>query len=93
MSYFQKTREINMVKSYFCQKRIFGFPESAEKWIKGKHSLIRGVPIQIFSAGARNFTKYVFFHIQFSGLVQNTQNYCAISVKLPKKKRYFTLLN
>ena len=53
---------------------------------QGKHILIRGVHIQSCSAGARNFTKYVFFHVQFSGLVQNSQNYCAISVKLKKKK-------
>ena len=46
--------------------------------------------IQSCSAGARNFTKYVFFHVQFGGLVQNSQNYCAISVKF-KKKRFFTL--
>ena len=43
------------------------------------HRLIRGVLIQSCSAGARNFTKHVFFHVQFSGLVQNSQNYCAIS--------------
>ena len=36
------------------------------------HSLIRGVLIQICSAGAKNFTKYVFFHIQFNGLVKNS---------------------
>ena len=48
------------------------------------HSLIRGVLIQSCSARGRNFTKYVFFHVQFGGLVQNSQNYCAISVKFKK---------
>ena len=48
------------------------------------HSLI-----QSYSAGARNFTKYVFFHVQFGGLVQNIQNYCAISVKLKKNNTIF----
>ena len=43
------------------------------------HSLIRGVLIQSCSAGDRNFTKYVFFQVQFGGLVQN---YCAISMVL-----------
>ena len=55
------------------------------------HSLIRGVLIQSCSAGGRNFTKYVFFHVQFGGLVQNSPNYCAISVKLKKKKNDFLL--
>ena len=48
------------------------------------HSLIRGVTMQRCSAGAKNFTKYVFFHVQFNGLVKNSQNHCAISVKFLK---------
>ena len=35
------------------------------------HSLIRGVLIQSCSARAKNFTNYVFFHPQFSGVIQN----------------------
>ena len=50
--------------------------------------MIRGVLIQSSSAGAKNFTKYVFFHLQFNGVVQKSQNHCAISVKF-KKKRFF----
>ena len=42
------------------------------------HSLIRGVLIQICSAGANNFTNYVFCHPQFSGVIQNIENHCAI---------------
>ena len=45
------------------------------------HSMIRGVVIQSCSAGAKNFTKYVFFHAQFNGLVKNSQNHCAIKAK------------
>ena len=42
------------------------------------HSLIRGVLIQSWSAGAKNYTNYVFCHPQFSGVIQNIENHCAI---------------
>ena len=42
------------------------------------HSLIREVLIQSCSAGAKNFTNYVFGHPQFSGVIQNIENRCAI---------------
>ena len=42
------------------------------------HSLIRGVLIQSCSASAKNFTNYVFCHPQFSGVIQNIENHCAI---------------
>ena len=42
------------------------------------HSLIRGVLIQSCSSGAKNFTNYVFCHPQFSGVIQNIENCCAI---------------
>ena len=42
------------------------------------HSLIRGVLIQSCSTGAQNFTKYVFFHVQFNGQVENTPYHRAI---------------
>ena len=45
---------------------------------KIQHSLIRGVLIQSFPAGAKNFTNYVFCHPQFSGVTQNIENLCAI---------------
>ena len=48
---------------------------------KTHHSLIRGVLIQSFPAGAKNFTKYVFCHVQFSGVIQNIENCCAIRAK------------
>ena len=45
------------------------------------HSLIRGVLIQSCSTGAKNFTNYVFFHPQFSDVIQNIENRCAIRAK------------
>ena len=45
------------------------------------HSLIRGVLIQSCSAGAKNFTNYVFCHPQFSGAIQNIENCCPIRAK------------
>ena len=42
------------------------------------HSLIRGVLIQSCPTGAKNFTNYVFCHPQFSGVIQNIENRCAI---------------
>ena len=55
------------------------------------HSLFRGVLIQSCSAGAKNFTKYVFFQVQFNGLVKTSQNYCAISVKFKKKNDFYSV--
>ena len=54
------------------------------------HSLIRGVLIQSCSAGAKNFTNYVFCHPQFSGVIQNIENHCAIKAKILKNS-IFTL--
>ena len=45
------------------------------------HSLIRGVLIQSCPTGAKNFTNYVFCHVQFSGVIQNIENRCAIRAK------------
>ena len=42
------------------------------------HSLIRGVLIQCCSAGAKNFTNYLFCHPQVSGVIQKIENLCAI---------------
>ena len=42
------------------------------------HSLIKGVLMQSCSTGAKNFTNYVFCHVQFSGVIQNIENRCAI---------------
>ena len=44
------------------------------------HSLIRGVLIQSCSA-EDNFTNYVFCHPQFSGVIQNIENFCAMRAK------------
>ena len=80
--------ELKAETIFECLLTIPGTSFSAKAdnvYVKGQkgitHSLIRGVLIQSCSAGARNLTKYVFFHVQFGGLVQNPQNYCAISVK------------
>ena len=51
---------------------------------QNNHSLIRGVLLQSCSAGEKNFTNYVFCHVQFSGVIQNIENYCAIKEKLKK---------
>ena len=48
--------------------------------LKIYHSLIRGVLIHSCSAGAKNFTNYVFCHPQFSGVIQNIENRCAILI-------------
>ena len=48
------------------------------------HSLIRQVLIQSCSTGAKNFTNYVFCHVQFSGVIQNIENHCAIGAKFLK---------
>ena len=45
------------------------------------HSLIRGVPIQGCSAGAKIFTNYVFCHAQFSSVIQDIENCCATRAK------------
>ena len=42
------------------------------------HSLIRGVLIQSCLARAKNFTNYVFCLPQFSGVIKNIENCCAI---------------
>ena len=45
------------------------------------HSLIRGILMQSCSAGAKNFSNYVFCHVQFRGDIQNIENCCAIRAK------------
>ena len=42
------------------------------------HSLIRGILTQSCSTGAENFTKCVFYHVQFSGVIQNIAYHRAI---------------
>ena len=54
-----------------CQKYFHQFVEAI-------HSLIRGVLIQSCSAEAKNFTKCVFYHAQFSGIIQNIAYHRAI---------------
>ena len=53
-------------------------PRISYSTLDWSHSLIRGVLIQSFPAGAKNFTNYVFCHPQFSGVIQNIENHCAI---------------
>ena len=58
---------------------IFQFPNYVKNNHNYCHSLIRGVLIQSFPVGAKNFTNYVFCHVQlFSGVIQNIENRCAI---------------
>ena len=48
---------------------------------KSIDSLIRGVLIQSCFAGAKKITNYLFCHLQFSGVIQNIENCCAIRAK------------
>ena len=50
-------------------------------WVILQHSLIRGVIILSCSTGAKNFTNNVFCHVQFSGVIPNIENLCAIRAK------------
>ena len=68
--------QVSTIESWWI-KYIFGSCWN-ELWnncsimvMKLPHSLIRGVLIQSCSAGAKNFTKCVFYHVQFSGVIQN----------------------
>ena len=45
------------------------------------HSLIRAVLIQSCSTRTKKFTNYVFCHPQFSEVIQNIENCCAIRAK------------
>ena len=51
---------------------------------KATHSLIRGVRIQSCTTGAKKFTNYLFCHPQFSSVIQNIENCCAIRAKFWK---------
>ena len=53
--------------------------------------MIRGVHIQSCPTGAKNFTNYVFCHPQFSGVIQNIENRCAISIKFKKKEFFYSI--
>ena len=44
-------------------------------------SMIRVLLIQSCSSRAENFTNYLFCHPQFSGVIQNIENRCAIRAK------------
>ena len=46
-----------------------------------QHSLIRGILTQSFSSEAKNFTKCVFYLVQFSGVIQNIAYLRAIKTK------------
>ena len=59
---------------YHFKNNFFKFTKKYDK----AHSLIRVVLIQYCSAGAENFINYVFCHPQFSGVIQNIENCCAI---------------
>ena len=57
-----------------------------------QHSLIRGVLIQSCPAGAKNFTNYVFCHVQFNSPGQSSKNHCAIKAKFWKIDFYYIKL-
>ena len=54
--------------------------DSGKNWKYDLHDtvLIRGILLQRSSAGAKKFTNYVFCYPQFSGVIQNIENRCAI---------------
>ena len=72
-----------MVLYLFNMSHVFkaSFLKSSLKLVMGRlldHSLIRGILTQSCSAGAKNFTKCVFNHVQFSGVIQNIAYHRAI---------------
>ena len=75
-------------------------PESEEKKLKEKnHSdklyysqFDQRVLIQSCSAGAKNFTNYIFCHVQFSAVIQNIANHRAIITKFWKTDFYYIKL-
>ena len=64
------------------------YPDAKERYDVLLHSLIRGVLIQSCPARAKNFTNYIFCHVQFSGVIQNIENHLS---KILKKNRIFSL--
>ena len=79
-------------QSLVSKSVYFRYSNAEENWLtkqmerfevspKVIHSLIKGVLIQSCSAGAKNFTNYVFCHVQFNSPGQSTTNLCAIKAK------------
>ena len=66
----------NLPIPYCRQNKLkinFRFAQWAKKW---KNSVMNIVCVL-----AKNFTNYVFCHVQFSGVIQNIENRCAIRAK------------
>ena len=63
--------------------------EFGKCFLNSEHSLIRVVLIQSCPAGAENFTNYVLYHPQFSSVIQNIENRCAVPLELNFEKTYF----
>ena len=76
-------RTMLSMKIFGKVKPLVGSPKNGvhSQWM---HSLISGVLIQSCSAGAKNFPNYIFCHVQFSGVIQNIENHCAIRAKFWK---------
>ena len=75
-----KRSKINAIWTFFKG----AYSVKKKSLILASHSLIRGVLIQSCSARAKKFTNYVFCHPQFSDVIQNIGNFCAISAKFWK---------
>ena len=84
--HFQATQECQIVYNFQdFSRNLYQIVSKQTDSISRKeknHSLIRVVLIQSCSAGAENFTNYVFCHPQFSGVIQNIENRCAIKAKI-----------
>ena len=84
MIYSFRTIEFDFYKLFDLYTDNRQFKEKIVKTLA--HSLIRGVLIQSCSAGAKNCTDYVFCHPQFSGVILNIENLCAIKAKILKNQ-------
>ena len=72
----------NVQLHIFSKTLILGFATSQNCSLNTVWS--EGILYKVAPPEFKNFTRHVFFHVQFNGLVKNSQDYCAISVKFLK---------
>ena len=78
--------------SFVHFRRVVTLCSKNGKKVQLRHSLIRGVLIQNCPAGAKNFTNYVFCHVQFDSSGQSSKNHCGIKAKFWKIDFYYIKL-